>query len=62
MVSYSDVEKILADPGVHSLTKRTIEAGRGKDPVDAYYDVLLAAEALKAIMDHQLGRGNGTTL
>ena len=56
MVSYSDVEKILADPSVHDLTKRTITAGRTKDPVDAYYDVLLAAEALKAIMDHQLGR------
>jgi len=55
-ITYRDVAEIMADPAVHDLTKRTIEAGRAKDPVDAYYDVLLAAQALKAIMDYHLGR------
>ena len=50
----SDVDKILSDPGVHSFTKDIIRKGRTRDCVDAYYDVLLAARALKAIMDNNL--------
>lgn len=55
-ITYQDVNKIMADPSVHSLTKTTIELGLNRDPVEAYYDVLLAAEALKAIMDHLLNQ------
>ena len=50
----SDVDKILSDPDVHSFTKDIIRRGRTRDCVDAYYDVLLAARALKAIMDNNL--------
>lgn len=53
-ITYGDVEKILADPSVHDLTKNTIRTGMTKDPVDAYHGVLLAAKALKAVMDHRI--------
>ena len=42
---------VMEDPAVHFLTKDIIRMAEGKDPVDAYYDVLLAAKVLKAELD-----------
>ena len=47
----SKLEEVLGDDGVHFFTKDIIRDGLKKDPVDAYYDVLLAAECLKEHMD-----------
>lgn len=51
-----DVQRVLASPSVHTLTKDTLRAALTKDLVDAYYDVKLVADLLKARMDAELGR------
>lgn len=60
-ITVADIPKILDDPSVHNLTKETIRKGLAQDPVDAYFDVRLAAEALEAWMNHQLSRGDEMT-
>lgn len=50
---------VIADPGVHHLTRAVLQASEGKDPVDAYYDVLLALAVLKIEMETILARGRG---
>ena len=47
----SKLDEVLAGNSVHFFTKNIIREGLKKDPVDAYYDVLLAAECLKEHMD-----------
>ena len=49
-----NIDKILADPTVHNLTKDTLREALTKDPVDAYYDIKLVADTLKARMDAML--------
>jgi hypothetical protein len=48
------MKECLAAPGVHELTKDILRMAEDKDCVDAYYDVLLAAELLKERMDEIL--------
>ena len=45
------IDDLLNDPGVHTLTKQAIRLGLSKDPVDAYYDLELATEAMKRRME-----------
>ena len=47
--------EIMTNPSVHNLTKHVLELAQGKDVVDAYYDVLLAAKVLATEMDTALG-------
>ena len=49
--SINDVELLMASPATHNFVKDIIRQGRRLDCVDAYYDALTAAQALKAIMD-----------
>lgn len=48
-------EWIMNDPSVHHLTKDILKMAMEKDPLDAYYDVMLAAKVLKAEMEKALG-------
>jgi len=48
------IKKILSDPGVHFFTQEIIRKELGLDPVDACFDVLIAAEVLEAHMDRCL--------
>lgn len=48
------MKECLAADGVHNLTKDILRLADDKDCVDAYYDVLLAAELLKERMDEIL--------
>ncbi|KKK65221.1 hypothetical protein LCGC14_2976320 [marine sediment metagenome] len=57
MTALEAVKDVLADDGVHNLTKDIIRRGLNLDPVDAYFDARLAADVLKKVMDHRLGRG-----
>ena len=50
------IEAVLASPSVHNLTKDTLRAALTKDLVDAYHDIQLVADLLKARMDRELGR------
>ena len=50
-----DIDKILASSSVHNLTKDILREALTKDPIDAYFDVKLAADALKERMDNILG-------
>lgn len=47
--------KIMISPSVHSLTKEIIDRSAGRDPVDAYYDVLLALKVIGARMHKAVG-------
>lgn len=47
-------QKILSDPSIHTFTKNIITEGLTKDPVDAYYDALLAVRVLKDEMEKAL--------
>lgn len=49
------IAAVLADPAVHQLVKDTLRAALTKDPVDAYFDIELAADLLKERMDAELG-------
>jgi len=40
-------QEVMSDPAVHNLTKDVLRLTQGKDPVDAYYDVMLAASVLR---------------
>ena len=40
-------EQAMESPGVHTLAKDILRMSEGKDVVDRYYDVLLAANILK---------------
>jgi hypothetical protein len=53
----TEIDRVLAEPCVHQLTKDILRTAREKDCVDAYYDVQLAAELLKARMNELLGIG-----
>ena len=48
------IEAVLADPTVHFFTQDTIRRGLQMDPVDAFHDVELASEVLRAFLDHVL--------
>ncbi|MFH1075758.1 MAG: hypothetical protein V1753_02795 [Pseudomonadota bacterium] len=49
-------EEVMGSSVVHYLTKDILRMSADKDVVDRYYDVLLAAEILKAEMEQALGR------
>ena len=51
-------KEILANPSTHKLIHDVIDLAQDKDCVDAYYDILLAAEILKARMDRVLGNND----
>ena len=51
------IEEVLGDPSVHNFTKDTIRRGLRLDPLDAFYDVQLASEVLRAFLDHVLPIG-----
>lgn len=46
--------QILASPCTRKLVYEVLDAAKDKDIVDAYYDVKLAADILKARMDRAL--------
>jgi len=48
------IKAIMENDGVHFFTKDIIRRGLGLDPIDACYDVLIAAEVLEAHMDRCL--------
>ena len=51
-------KQILANPSTHNLVHDVIDLTQDKDCIDAYYDILLAAEILKARMDRVLGNND----
>ena len=57
MRSVPTIEQAMADPGIHNLTKDILMdvLDRQADPLDAYYDVQLAADILKTRLDVLLG-------
>lgn len=46
------LDTLLADPGVHFFATDTIVRGLSLDPLDAFHDAALAAEVLRAHLDH----------
>ena len=48
------VDSVLASDGVHFLVKDTLREALTKDPNDAYHDIQLVADILKARMDETL--------
>lgn len=48
-------DEIMQSQSVHNLTKQVLELAKGKDVVDVYYDVLLAARVLEREMRESLG-------
>ena len=48
-------QKVLESWGTHFLVHDVLKLADGKDCVDAYYDVLTAAEILKGRMNRMLG-------
>jgi len=51
------LKTLLADPGVHFFATDTIRRGLTLDPLDACYDAELAAEVLRAHLDHITRKG-----
>lgn len=49
------IDEILSSPGTHNLVHEVLDLAKGKDCLDAYYDVLTAAEILKVRMNDILG-------
>ena len=47
--------EVMESNSVHTITKDILIMSEGKDPVDAYHDVLLAAKVLKREMMVALG-------
>ena len=45
-------DELLNSPCVHDITKRIIREGLERDCIDAYYDVKLALDVLRARLDH----------
>jgi hypothetical protein len=43
--------EILEAPSTHKLVHEVLELAATRDCVDAYYDIILAAEILRARMD-----------
>lgn len=50
-----EIEKVLASPSVHNLTKQILRDAMTKDCVDVVYDVELAAKLLRERMNLILG-------
>jgi len=53
------IDEVLKDPSVHNFTKDTIRRGLQLDCLDASRDVQLAAEVLRAHLDHVLPMKGG---
>lgn len=50
------MEQAMSNPGVRNLTKDILRLAETKDALDAYRDVQLAADILKARFDAMVGR------
>ncbi|MEE8112765.1 MAG: hypothetical protein V3T23_00280 [Nitrososphaerales archaeon] len=48
------IASVMASDGVHFIVKDTLREALTKDPVDAYHDIQLVADILKAAMKETL--------
>ena len=53
------LDTVLGDPSVHFFTTDTIVRGLSLDPLDACRDAELAAEVLRAHLDHITDKWKG---